>query len=85
MSDQNQTAAEDEDVAGEGRGDAATENVTDRSSGIIEEMTVEDVERLDPEVVVIGFGSTEPHGPHLPYGTDVFHEGRLSPRGRARQ
>jgi creatinine amidohydrolase len=35
-------------------------------------MTRDDVERLDPEVVLFGVGSTEPHGPHLPYGTDVY-------------
>ena len=41
-------------------------------SGILSEMTIDDVERLDPEVVVLGIGSTEPHGPHLPYGTDTY-------------
>ncbi len=40
--------------------------------GILETMTVDDVRALAPEVVVIGVASTEPHGPHLPYGTDVF-------------
>lgn len=40
--------------------------------GILEEMTVEDVRGLKPEVVVIPIGSTEPHGPHLPYGTDTY-------------
>ena len=42
------------------------------TTGILQEMTVDDVEELDPEVVVLGIGSTEPHGPHLPYGTDVY-------------
>ncbi|NGM70625.1 creatininase family protein [Natronolimnobius sp. AArcel1] len=65
MSDRNQT----EDADGDAKLD---ETRGDHPSGIIEEMTVEDVERLEPEVVVVGFGSTEPHGPHLPYGTDVF-------------
>lgn len=41
-------------------------------SGILEEMTVEEVRELDPGVVVLGIGSTEPHGEHLPYGTDVY-------------
>lgn len=45
---------------------------TDRPSGILEEMTIDEVEALDPDVVVLGVASTEPHGPHLPYGTDVF-------------
>lgn len=44
----------------------------DRLSGILEEMTIDDVRELDPEVVVLPIGSTEPHGPHLPYGTDSF-------------
>lgn len=39
--------------------------------GILEEMTIDGVKQLDPETVVFGLGSTEPHGPHLPYGTDV--------------
>lgn len=42
------------------------------ASGILEEMTIEDVRAFKPQVGVIGVGSTEPHGPHLPYGTDTF-------------
>jgi len=42
------------------------------SSGILSEMTLEDVRAFEPEVVVMGIGSTEPHGPILPYGTDYF-------------
>ncbi|MGH7143992.1 MAG: creatininase family protein [Planctomycetota bacterium] len=41
-------------------------------SGILTEMTIADVRAFHPEVGVIGIGSTEPHGPHLPYGTDTF-------------
>jgi creatinine amidohydrolase len=41
-------------------------------TGVLAEMTIDEVEALDPEVVVLGLGSTEPHGPHLPYGTDVY-------------
>ena len=40
--------------------------------GVLAEMTRDDVEALDPEVVLFGIGSTEPHGPHLPYGTDFY-------------
>ena len=40
--------------------------------GILEEMTLDDVRAFGPEVVVLGVGSTEPHGPVLPYGTDAF-------------
>ncbi len=42
------------------------------ASGILEEMTIEQVRQLNPEVVVVGISSTEPHGPALPYGTDFF-------------
>jgi len=41
-------------------------------SGILEEMTIDDVRSLAPNVAVLPIGSTEPHGPALPYGTDNF-------------
>jgi creatinine amidohydrolase len=41
-------------------------------SGILEELTIDEVRELDPTVCVIPVGSTEPHGPALPYGTDSF-------------
>lgn len=41
-------------------------------TGILEDMTLEDVRQFNTQVVVLGIGSTEPHGPHLPYGTDSF-------------
>ena len=40
--------------------------------GILEEMTLDEVEAFDPEIVVIPLGSTEPHGPHLPYCQDAL-------------
>lgn len=40
--------------------------------GLLEEMTVDEVRAFRPEVVVLPLGSTEPHGPHLPYGTDTY-------------
>jgi len=36
-------------------------------------MTLDDVRAFGTEVVVLGIGSTEPHGPILPYGTDYFY------------
>ncbi len=42
------------------------------ASGILEEMTIEQVREFKPEVVVVGISSTEPHGEALPYGTDFF-------------
>lgn len=41
-------------------------------AGILSEMTVEDLHTFRPEVVIIALTSTEPHGPHLPYGTDFY-------------
>jgi creatinine amidohydrolase len=40
--------------------------------GILETMTLDEVRDFHPEVVVMSIASTEPHGPHLPYGTDTF-------------
>jgi len=42
------------------------------TSGVLSEMTMEEVRALDPQVVLLGVASTEPHGPILPYGTDFF-------------
>ncbi len=41
-------------------------------SGILEQMTIREVQDLAPNVGLIPIGSTEPHGPALPYGTDAF-------------
>ena len=41
-------------------------------SGILEEMTIEEVRAMKPDTAVVPIGSTEPHGPHLPYGSDTF-------------
>ncbi len=41
-------------------------------SGILEELTIDDVRALDANVCVIPVGSTEPHGSALPYGTDNY-------------
>lgn len=43
-----------------------------RDSGELAGMTIEDVRQFRAEVVVFPLGSTEPHGPHLPYGTDTI-------------
>lgn len=40
--------------------------------GILEQMTIDEVRALSPNVAVIPVGSTEPHGPALPYGTDSY-------------
>ena len=53
-------------------------------SGILEEMTIDDVRDLSPNVAVIPIGSTEPHGPALPYGTDSFQVGSTAYGGTRR-
>jgi len=42
------------------------------AQGLLETMTISDVRSFQPEVMLIPLGSTEPHGPHLPYGADTF-------------
>lgn len=54
------------------------------TDGILETMTIDDVRALRPEVVVLGVASTEPHGPVLPYGTDVFQCDAVCRRAVAR-
>jgi creatinine amidohydrolase len=43
-----------------------------KATGKLEEMTIEEVGEFRAEVAVFPLGSTEPHGPHLPYGTDTI-------------
>ena len=50
------------------------------ASGILAQMTLDEVRALAPEVVVLGVASTEPHGPVLPYGTDFFQCDELCTR-----
>ncbi|MCK6473776.1 MAG: creatininase family protein [Planctomycetes bacterium] len=49
--------------------------------GLLEEMTIDEVRAFKPEVAVLPLGSTEPHGPHLPYGTDTWQVTRLARLG----
>lgn len=41
-------------------------------NGVLQEITVADIRECSPEVVLLAVGSTEPHGPALPYGTDFY-------------
>ncbi len=36
------------------------------------EMTLDEVRNFEAQVVVLALTSVEPHGPHLPYGTDFY-------------
>lgn len=49
--------------------------------GILEEMTMDEVRDFAPEVVVVPVGSTEPHGPHLPYGSDTIEAKSFAENG----
>src|ERR1035437_6866766 len=51
--------------------------------GVLEEMTIDEIRAMRPEVVVWPLGSTEPHGPHLPTGTDNFQTTALCRAGVA--
>lgn len=56
--------------------------MTSRSSPtwLLEEMTLEDVRLLKPELAVLPMGATEPHNLHLPYGTDTLEAWHLANR-----
>jgi creatinine amidohydrolase len=51
------------------------------SAGILQEMTIDEVRAFRAEVVAVGVGSVEPHGPVLPYGTDYFQCDAVVRRG----
>lgn len=46
----------------------------------VAEMTLPQVKVKLPKVVVLPFGATEPHGHHLPYGTDVYQVEAIADR-----
>ncbi len=50
----------------------------------LEELTLEDIRRLQPAVAVLPTGATEPHNLHLPYGTDSYEALHLADRCCAR-
>lgn len=49
-----------------------------KPTGILEEMTLDEVRALQANVGLIPIGSTEPHGPALPYGTDTWQVATLA-------
>jgi creatinine amidohydrolase len=46
--------------------------VPERQSHRLSELTLPQLRAKPPNVVVMPFGATEPHGAHLPYGTDIL-------------
>ncbi|TWU28304.1 creatininase family protein [Bythopirellula polymerisocia] len=46
----------------------------------LSELSLPDVSSQIPKVVVLPFGATEPHGRHLPYGTDIIEVEAIAER-----
>jgi creatinine amidohydrolase len=54
--------------------------VPDRQPHLIADLTLPQLRSASPNVVVMPFGATEPHGNHLPYATDVFETAAVADR-----
>lgn len=52
----------------------------DRRLHDLAELSLPMLKTAAPRVVVVPFGATEPHGHHLPYGTDVFETAAIADR-----
>jgi creatinine amidohydrolase len=61
--------------------------MAERQSYRLAELTLPQLQSNRPDVVVLPFGATEPHGGHLPYGTDIFETAAIADRAceRARE
>ena len=46
----------------------------------LSELTLPQLREKSPSVVVLPFAATEPHGAHLPYGTDIFETAAIADR-----
>ena len=46
----------------------------------LQELTLNDVKKQKYSVAILPVGSTEAHGPHVPYGSDAFHTTAISDR-----
>src|SRR3989338_1271436 len=54
--------------------------VTSMRPWILHENTLTEFRTSLPQVVVLPIGSTEAHGPHVPYGSDTFHSRIIAER-----
>src|SRR4051812_16343477 len=54
--------------------------VAQREPHKLSEVTLPQLRRDLPNVVVMPFAATEPHGGHLPYGTDIFETAAVADR-----
>ncbi|HEY6950973.1 MAG TPA: creatininase family protein [Bacteroidota bacterium] len=46
----------------------------------LQELTLTDTRRKKFQVAILPVGSTEAHGPHVPYGSDAFHAAAIADR-----
>lgn len=46
----------------------------------LQELTLKQTRSRTPDVAVLPIGSTEAHGPHVPYGSDTFHSTMIADR-----
>src|SRR5215207_9481749 len=46
----------------------------------VAEITLPQLQAALPNLVLLPFGATEPHGKHLPYGTDIFETEAIAAR-----
>ncbi|MBI4429863.1 MAG: creatininase family protein [Ignavibacteriales bacterium] len=46
----------------------------------LQELTLDEVTKQKYEVAILPIGSTEAHGPHVPYGSDAFHSTAIAER-----
>jgi creatinine amidohydrolase len=56
------------------------EFMVQRKAWRLEELSLKEVQENPPEVAVLPFGATEPHGMHMPYGTDIFESVHVADR-----
>lgn len=54
--------------------------MADRKPWRLFDLALSDVEEHPPDLAVMSFGATEPHGKHLPYGTDVIEVEAIADR-----
>jgi creatinine amidohydrolase len=54
--------------------------VAERQPYRLAELTLPQLREKPPNVVVLPFAATEPHGAHLPYGTDIFETAAIADR-----
>jgi creatinine amidohydrolase len=55
-------------------------DVAERQPYRLSELTLPQLRAKLPNVVVLPFAATEPHGRHLPYGTDIFETAAIADR-----